>query len=46
MSTLYTVQKGDWLDKIARDHGFSSWRDLYHHPDNAAFRARRPNPRR
>jgi hypothetical protein len=44
MSTTYTVQKGDWLDKIARNHGFGSWRDLYHHPENAAFRAKRPDP--
>jgi len=44
MSAVYTVQQGDWLDKIARNHGFESWRDLYHHPDNAAFRSRRPNP--
>jgi len=44
MSTVYTVRSGDWLDKIARNHGFDSWRDLYYHPDNAAFRAKRPNP--
>jgi hypothetical protein len=44
MSSVYTVQKGDWLDKIARNHGFESWRDLYYHPENAAFRAKRPNP--
>jgi len=44
MSTIYTVKSGDWLDKIARNHGFASWRDLYHHPENAAFRAKRPDP--
>ena len=44
MSTPYTVQSGDWLQKIAEEHGFESWRDLYNHPDNAAFRAKRPDP--
>jgi hypothetical protein len=44
MSTVYTVRSGDWLDKIARNHGFGSWRDLYYHPENAPFRAKRPDP--
>lgn len=43
-STPYTVQSGDWLQKIAEQHGFESWRDLYDHEDNAAFRAKRPDP--
>ena len=44
MSTPYTVQRGDTLTKIAREHGFRSWRALYSHPDNAGFRRLRPNP--
>jgi len=44
MSTPYVVKSGDWLSKIAAAHGFSDWRDIYYHPDNAAFRAQRPNP--
>ena len=44
MSTPYTVQAGDWLQKIAEEHGFESWRDLYYHPDNAEFRRKRPDP--
>ena len=44
MSAIYTVVKGDWLEKIARNHGLSSWRDLYYAPENAAFRAKRPDP--
>ncbi len=44
MSTPYTVKEGDWLSKIAAAHGLASWQDLYYHPDNAAFRAKRPNP--
>jgi hypothetical protein len=44
MSTNYTVRPGDNLTKIARDHGFDSWRMLYDHPENAAFRGRRRDP--
>lgn len=44
MSTPYVVKSGDWLSKIAAAHGFSDWRDIYYHPDNAAFRAKRPDP--
>jgi hypothetical protein len=41
-----TIRSGDTLTKIARLHGVPSWRDIYHAPDNAAFRAKRPNPDR
>jgi len=44
MSTPYTVVAGDYLVKIAADHGYASWRDIYYHPDNEEFRRRRPNP--
>jgi hypothetical protein len=44
VSAPYTVKYGDTLSSIANQHGFSSWRELYYHPDNAAFRAKRPNP--
>ncbi|MHC4399783.1 MAG: LysM peptidoglycan-binding domain-containing protein [Planctomycetota bacterium] len=44
MSTVYVVRRGDTLTRIARDHGFDSWRTIYNHPDNAAFRRQRPNP--
>lgn len=40
----YTVVRGDTLAAIARRHGLNSWQELYHHPENAAFRAKRPNP--
>src|SRR4051812_7675574 len=46
VSTPYTIQPGDTLTKIATRHGFSSWREIYNHPDNIAFRAKRPNPDR
>lgn len=44
MSTPYTVRPGDTLSHIAAKHGFPSYRDIYEHPDNAAFRIKRPNP--
>ena len=40
----YVVASGDNLRRIARRHGLGSWRDIYYHPRNAGFRARRPNP--
>ncbi|MCW5747629.1 MAG: LysM peptidoglycan-binding domain-containing protein [Alphaproteobacteria bacterium] len=44
MGADYIVKKGDYLTKIAHDHGFDDWRTIYNSPENAAFRARRPNP--
>ena len=41
---VYTVQQGDYLAKIAKAHGFHHWKDLYFHPSNAEFRAKRPDP--
>jgi hypothetical protein len=46
MSSTYVVRSGDTLTRIARAHGFTDWRTIYNHPDNAAFRAKRPNPDR
>lgn len=40
----YIVQQGDTLSKIAATSGLGSWRTLYDHADNAAFKKRRPNP--
>ena len=40
----YVVVKGDWLNKIARNHGLPSWKDIYYHPKNAGFRKLRPDP--
>jgi len=44
MPKNYTVQPGDTLSKIASKHGFNNYRDIYDHPSNAPFRAKRPNP--
>jgi hypothetical protein len=44
MTVPYTVKPGDYLSLIAKRHNLKSWKDIYYHPDNAAFRAKRPNP--
>jgi len=44
MPNKHRVQSGDCLSSIARRHGFSDWRRLYDHPDNAALKNKRPNP--
>jgi hypothetical protein len=40
----YTVQPGDYLVAIAKKFGFPTWQEIYRHPENAPFRAKRPNP--
>ncbi|MEP7123343.1 MAG: LysM domain-containing protein [Byssovorax sp.] len=42
--TIYTVKPGDFLLKIARQHGFRDFRTIYDDAANAAFRQKRPNP--
>lgn len=44
MSSQYVIKSGDTLSAIATRFGFASWRDVYNHPDNQPFRAKRPNP--
>ncbi len=44
MSGYYTVRQGDYLSKIARNHGFGDWRTIYDDPNNANFRTLRPDP--
>lgn len=44
MSPRHIVQKGECLSGIAWEHGFTNWRKIYDHPNNAQFRAERPNP--
>src|SRR5262245_19773271 len=46
MAFVYTVKPGDTLVLIAKRNGLSSWRDIYFLPENAPFRAKRPNPDR
>jgi hypothetical protein len=44
MPNAYTVKTGDHLTKIAQQHGFSRWQDIYNHPSNQQFRLKRPDP--
>lgn len=39
----YIVKKGDCLSSIAYEHGLS-WEKIYNHPENEAFRRKRPDP--
>jgi hypothetical protein len=42
--SYYTVTQGDCLSSIAAQNGFADYRVIYDHPNNADFKARRPNP--
>ena len=44
MGFYYTVVQGDCLSSIAQSNGFKNYRTVYDAPENAAFRALRPNP--
>lgn len=44
MPNIYVVKAGDTLSGIAKTKGYHSWKDIYFHPDNQAFRTKRPNP--
>jgi N-acetylmuramoyl-L-alanine amidase len=40
----YTVQQGDHLASIAKAFGFSDWRTIWTHPNNADLKKNRQNP--
>ena len=40
----HTVKQGECLSSIAHRYGFKNAGLLYDHPDNEAFRKRRPDP--
>src|SRR5215469_1542809 len=44
MSTYYSVCRGDCLSSISSQFGFDAYQAIYYHPENAAFRQKRPNP--
>ena len=44
MATTHIVRQGECLSSIARSYGFSNWRTIYDHPQNAGFKQKRPNP--
>ena len=40
----HTVIRGDCLSSIAKQYGFSDYKTIYDHPQNQAFKQKRPNP--
>src|SRR5688500_7771226 len=44
MAKLHIVEQGECLSAIAKSYGFSDWRIIYDHPDNAEFKKLRPDP--
>ena len=44
MATTHIVQQGECLTSIAHRYGFSDWKAIYDHPDNADLKKARPNP--
>ena len=41
---MHKVSQGECLSSIATKYGFSEWRAIFDHPDNAGLRRKRPNP--
>lgn len=44
MASYHTVEQGDHLSKIAKKYGFSDYRTIWDHGQNADLRQKRPNP--
>ena len=44
MPVEHRVEQGECLSSIADSYGFSDYRTIYNHADNADFREKRPNP--
>lgn len=44
MAGNYTVLQGDYLSKIAKAFGFSDYRTIWFHPENAQLKQLRQNP--
>lgn len=41
---IHIVQQSDCLSSIAHKYGIPDWRAICSHPNNAGFKAKRPNP--
>ena len=44
MATHHTVKQGEHLSRIAKHYGFSDYRTIWDHPDNAELKRKRGNP--
>src|SRR6185503_1625742 len=44
MSTLHTVKQGEHLSRLAEQYGFSDYRTIWNHPENAKLKQSRQNP--
>lgn len=44
MASKHVIGEGDTIQRIARRHGITDWREIYEHPKNAAVRARSDGP--
>lgn len=44
MAHTHVVVQGDCFSKIAMQYGFTDYKTLYDHPDNAELKQKRPNP--
>ncbi|MBI3597285.1 MAG: peptidoglycan-binding protein [Nitrospirae bacterium] len=44
MATTHAVKQGECLASIAKKYGFADWQKIYDHPQNGAFKSKRPNP--
>ena len=44
MSLTYSIKQGDYLAKIAKDHGFSDWKIIWNHADNKGLKDKRKDP--
>lgn len=44
MASDYTIKQGDYLAKIAKEHGFPDWRPIWDHASNTALRDKRKDP--
>jgi Putative peptidoglycan binding domain len=44
MANYHTVTQGEHLSRIAKKYGFSSFKTIWDHPQNAALKQKRQNP--
>jgi N-acetylmuramoyl-L-alanine amidase len=44
MSIYHTVVQGEYLSKIAKDHGLADYLTIWNHPQNADLKKKRQNP--